>query len=153
IPQVDNAVTSTSRVYGSIHAVGDTGKIVLSHLRDALPALVSDGQVVVAIPFDGPIESDTGIGYFGNPGLAVVPLNRSDDAWIDDELVRARSSSLIPFQTLLADDRVRALFHGLNPFDVVLVPRELTNFKNTLVQEVVEPTPNPTPYALVVNHW
>ncbi|WP_143264234.1 beta-ketoacyl synthase N-terminal-like domain-containing protein, partial [Amycolatopsis kentuckyensis] len=128
---------------------------LLRRLRAATAHLVPGEQLLVAIPFDGCTPEQEGrFGYFGNPGIAVLP---SDDSagprWAEREYDRARALAEVPFQHVMADDGFRAAADPAHPFDVLLVPRTLFGHHGKLVESVSEPAVSRTPYALVLNHW
>ncbi|WP_125591542.1 type I polyketide synthase [Amycolatopsis balhimycina] len=140
---------------------------LLKRLRTATAPLVPDEQLLVAIPFDGCTPGqDRRIGYFGNPGIAVLgsddgPDDESGDGpdggtarpWADGEYERAQALSGVPFQLVMADEGFRKVADPDHPFDVLLVPRTLFTLRGDLVGAVSEPAVSRTPYALVVNHW
>ncbi|MGW3997478.1 beta-ketoacyl synthase N-terminal-like domain-containing protein [Amycolatopsis sp. NPDC004772] len=127
---------------------------LLRRLRAATAHLVPGEQLLVAIPFDGGTPEQAGqFGYFGNPGIAVLPADDDDSRWAEREYDRARALAQVPFQHVMADDGFRAAADPAHPFDVLLVPRTLFGHRGELVESVAEPAVSRTPYALVLNHW
>ncbi|GAA2581538.1 beta-ketoacyl synthase N-terminal-like domain-containing protein [Actinomadura fulvescens] len=130
----------------------EAGPLLLERLR-AATAPLTDRQLLVAVPFDGcagPQEDQ--IGYFGNPGLALLPADPAE-GWPEHEYERAARLAAVPFQQVMADPRFRSLAPVENPFDILLVPRSLFAYRSSLVRSVTEPVASRTPYALTVNHW
>ncbi|MEU4248894.1 beta-ketoacyl synthase N-terminal-like domain-containing protein [Amycolatopsis sp. NPDC026612] len=127
---------------------------LLRRLRAATAHLVPGEQLLVAIPFDGCTPAQEGrFGYFGNPGIAVLPAGDGGPQWAEREYERACALAKVPFQHVMADDGFRTAVDPAHPFDVLLVPRTLFGHRGELVGPVSEPAVSRTPYALVLNHW
>jgi acyl transferase domain-containing protein/acyl-coenzyme A synthetase/AMP-(fatty) acid ligase/aryl carrier-like protein/NAD(P)-dependent dehydrogenase (short-subunit alcohol dehydrogenase family)/surfactin synthase thioesterase subunit len=125
---------------------------LLERLGAAMTSLVGE-QLLVAIPFDGCTNvQQQRIGYFGNPGIAVLSPGASD-GWGEREYARAETLATVPFQVVMADDGFRNAVNQANPFDILLVPRTLFGYESPLVRSAFEPVASTTPYALVLNHW
>lgn len=157
LAETSPAGTRWSGVVGPVNSDADErdDMTLLRRLRSAVAHLLGEGQqTLVAIPFDEctPVQRNQ-IGYFGNPGLAVLPAADPRGSWAGHEYARAEELAGIPFQNVMSDEGFRAATRADNPFDILLVPRSLFTYSSALVRSVSEPTVSHTPYALVLNHW
>jgi acyl transferase domain-containing protein/thioesterase domain-containing protein/acyl-CoA synthetase (AMP-forming)/AMP-acid ligase II/aryl carrier-like protein/SAM-dependent methyltransferase len=155
--RIVDATSDGQRWTGTLDAVVNGGPdevALLRRLRATTAELVPGESLLVAIPFDGCADGQAEqFGYFGNPGVAVLPTARPDSPWAEREFQRARTLADVPFQHIMADEQFRRVVDPVTPFDILLVPRRLFGYSSGLVQSVSEPAVSRTPYALVLNHW
>lgn len=142
---------------------GETEAGLLAALQFATANLLNNEQIIVAIPQDCVPDSCSEFGYFGNPGLALIPpliegrcLGTSFGQVPEWALAQAELSTRIgrvPYQEIAASPGFAELGQADNLFDVLLVRRRIFGFSSPTIARVFEPAPSPTPYLMVANYW
>ncbi|WEX91654.1 AMP-binding protein (plasmid) [Sinorhizobium garamanticum] len=140
----------------------ETEAVLLGALQFATANLLDDEQIIVAIPHDCVPDGCAEFGYFGNPGLALVPPSTEygslDNVGKVPEWARAQAAlaariARVPYQDIAASTVFAELRRTENLFDILLVRRKIFSFCSASVMRVFEPAPSPTPYLLVINFW
>ncbi|WP_349360682.1 beta-ketoacyl synthase N-terminal-like domain-containing protein [Stappia sp.] len=133
---------------------------VMTALQAATANLLRDDQIVIGVPCDGVAPDSNAFGYFGTPGLGLVPPL---DATPDDSampanwaVTQSRQASLIggiSYQDIVSSPHFETVASPERLFDVLLVERKLFGLRNDLVSRAFEPVPSRTPYLFTVNYW
>ncbi|MER8886923.1 beta-ketoacyl synthase N-terminal-like domain-containing protein [Mesorhizobium sp. M0816] len=137
----------------------ETEAALLAALQFATANLLNNEQIIVAIPQDCVPDSCSGFGYFGNPGLALIPSFIEDRSfgqvpqWALAQVELSARIGRLPYQEIAASPGFAELGQADNLFDVLVVRRRLFGFSSPSIARVFEPVPSLTPYLIVVNHW
>ncbi|MDX1195436.1 AMP-binding protein [Sinorhizobium medicae] len=141
----------------------NTEAALLAALQFATANLLNDEQIVVAIPQDCVPSDSPEFGYFGSPGLALIPplgdgcWSVSDfgqlPQWALTQVELAACIGRVPYQEITSSPGFAEMGQANNLFDVLMVRRRIFGFSSPSVVRVFEPAPSLTPYLLVANYW
>ncbi|MER9877360.1 beta-ketoacyl synthase N-terminal-like domain-containing protein [Mesorhizobium sp. M0195] len=136
---------------------------LLAALQFATANLLNNEQIIVAIPQDCVPDSCSEFGYFGSPGLALIPPLIEGRCfgtsfgqvpqWALAQVELSTRIGRVPYQEIAASPGFAELGQADNLFDVVLVRRRIFGFSSPSIARVFEPAPSATPYLMVANHW
>lgn len=141
----------------------ETEAALLAALQFGTANLVKDEQIIVAIPQDCVPDDCPEFGYFGSPGLALIPPLIEDGFWGTGfgqlpqwalaQVELSRRIGRVPYQEIIASPRFAELGQPDNLFAVLVVRRRIFGFSSPSIARVFEPVPSRTPYLMVANHW
>ncbi|MGR9161690.1 beta-ketoacyl synthase N-terminal-like domain-containing protein [Rhizobium leguminosarum] len=134
---------------------------LLAAIQFATANLLNNEQIIVAIPQDGVPVDSLEFGYFGGPGLALIPAKgdkRDLDTghlpqWALRQVELAALIGHVPYQEITASPDIAELGQANNLFDILMVRRRIFDFSSPLIARVFEPLPSLTPYLLTANYW
>ncbi|OWK24454.1 hypothetical protein AJ87_20960 [Rhizobium yanglingense] len=140
-----------------------TEAALLAALQFATANLLNDEQIIVAIPQDCVRDNSPEFGYFGSPGLALIPplvesrCFESDfgqpPQWALTQVEFAARIGRVPYQEITASPGFAELGQANNLFDVLMVRRRIFSFSSPSIVRVFEPVPSLTPYLMLANYW
>ncbi|MDQ0564442.1 3-oxoacyl-(acyl-carrier-protein) synthase/non-ribosomal peptide synthetase component F [Rhizobium mesoamericanum] len=141
----------------------NTEAALLAALQFATANLLSNEQIIVAIPQDCVPDTCSEFGYFGSPGLALMPPLIEDlcpgpgigqlPQWALAQVELSARIGRVPYQEISALPSFAELGHADNLFDVLVVRRRIFGFSSPSIVRVFEPAPSLTPSLMVANHW
>lgn len=141
----------------------ETEAALLAALQFATANLLNNERIIVAVPQDCVPDNCPELGYFGSPGLALIPPLIEGRClgtgfaqvpqWALAQVELSIRIGRVPYQEIAASPGFAELGQADNLFDVLLVRRRIFGFSSPLITRIFEPAPSLTPYLMVANHW